>query len=688
MQEFDDSLGAPVAGGRLGAEQVGGGVKFADAAVPDAEIGVQNREAVQQLALVLVQALGLDVENGAGVQTEMLFAPDVVGELLFLCALYGEELPARPGVAGERLQAGDLGKIRDPAAPDALREKGGQLPVAQGQPAPLGHAVGLVAEALRVQRVPLGQHAGLEELRVDFRHAVGRMRPVNGHAGHVDAPPLKDVVFCGVPDLPVLQLFGKPALQHCDIGVHRRQHALKEVLVPGFQRFRHQGVVGVGERVARRAESGLEVHAARREQAQQLWDGDRGVRVVELDGIGFRKMTEVASVRRLVGGQQGLQRGAGKEILLLEPQAPAGVGAVVRVQHGGDRLGLVPAAEGFAVLLPVERFKIQRFRRLRLPQPQVADRAPAVPDDRHVVGHRPHALPAELHADLFLLAALAPRVAPGEPVVRRLFLEAVGKALPEQPVPVADAPARERDAERGGAVEKTGCQPAQAAAAEGVVPHFLQCGGADAGALQQRFGLVQQPEVQQVAVDHPPEQELRGKIARRFAGGGFFPAAPARAQRRPRNGGVELFRGGAPQAGVEFLLQLRQNRLLKRLHENPPCFYFSFSVFSSAGRRPYRPHRPRIRAASRAFSRPGRRRQRQLPPTVAGRLMRAPFPRPSQSCIGMMAVSAALAQAARTHAAGSCRRKRTCRYARAKRTVSRGARRKKPASVSLSCVPV
>ena len=104
-----------------------------------------------------------------------------------------------------------------------------------------------------------------------------------------------------------------------DLEMPRQQRA-EEIDRPFLQRLGQQRVIGVGEGRARHrprfvpAERVL-VH----EQAHQLRDGDRRVRVVELHGPFFVEGRGRAAEQR-VDAQHVLQRAAREKELLLEPQ--------------------------------------------------------------------------------------------------------------------------------------------------------------------------------------------------------------------------------------------------------------------------------------------------------------------------------------------------------------------------------
>ncbi|MPN65100.1 hypothetical protein SDC9_212879 [bioreactor metagenome] len=98
--------------------------------------------------------------------------------------LDGEEVFSERTVGGERFELGYPAIIGDPSVADGLADFSGQGRVGVQQPTPLGDAVGLVVEALGEDEVELGEHPFLEQARVQFGHAIGRMRADDGKVGH------------------------------------------------------------------------------------------------------------------------------------------------------------------------------------------------------------------------------------------------------------------------------------------------------------------------------------------------------------------------------------------------------------------------------------------------------------------------------------------------------------------------
>ena len=87
---------------------------------------------------------------------------------------------------------------------------------------------------------------------------------------------------------------------------------------------------------------------------------------------------------------------------------------------------------------------------------------------------------------------------------------AVDKFLMEQPVPVAQAVAVQRNVVRGGAVQKACRQPAQTAVAQRGVLDILKIGKGCAARAECIAQGLQNAQRIQIAVDHPPHQIFGG----------------------------------------------------------------------------------------------------------------------------------------------------------------------------------
>ena len=87
VDEADDPLGHRVAGGRLGAEQVGAGGEVEVGVGLHALVEVDDVQYVEQLPLVLMQPLHLHVKEGVGVEDDAALPGHPGGEGLLIVRL-------------------------------------------------------------------------------------------------------------------------------------------------------------------------------------------------------------------------------------------------------------------------------------------------------------------------------------------------------------------------------------------------------------------------------------------------------------------------------------------------------------------------------------------------------------------------------------------------------------------------
>ena len=214
--------------------------------------------------------------------------------------------------------------------------------------------------------------------------------------------------------------------------------------------------------------------------------------------------------------------------------------------------------------------EIKRDKRFRLPQAQRIDALAAISNDGHVIGHRPHCLVAKLNAHTLVFPAHTPRVAPRKPIVRFLLLASIREVLLKKAVTVADAIPIQRDILRGSAVQEAGGETAQTAVAQRIVFHFLKNVRVDAIVAQKRFRLLEQAEIQEVAVNQAADKKFGGKIAGDFAGNRLLPCLIAAIHCCGGDGIVELFGRSFFQWLVVKFFGFADDCLLKRLHNVPP----------------------------------------------------------------------------------------------------------------------
>lgn len=85
---FDDPLGPVIAGGRLGAKEIGSGLETGDPPLFQAPVGVQDGESVEKLPFVLMKALDLHVKEEIFPQLKALPLCYIIPQLPFLFLLH------------------------------------------------------------------------------------------------------------------------------------------------------------------------------------------------------------------------------------------------------------------------------------------------------------------------------------------------------------------------------------------------------------------------------------------------------------------------------------------------------------------------------------------------------------------------------------------------------------------------
>ncbi len=209
---------------------------------------------------------------------------------------------------------------------------------------------------------------GLQEVRVDLSDTVDGVRAHNAQVGHVDtldAVLLNQrhashlVVVAGEASLDVLQVSEVYLVDDLQV---TGQESAQAAHGPSLQGLLHERVVGVGARAHRDVPRLLPGQALVVDQdTHELRDGERRMRVVELNGHLVREVAEVVAgdfARAELGGLEAtddvLESGRAQEVLLLDAQVLALGHIVVRVQHAGDVLGVVAIAHGLDVVTVVE----------------------------------------------------------------------------------------------------------------------------------------------------------------------------------------------------------------------------------------------------------------------------------------------------------------------------------------------
>ena len=481
----DHLLGHVVAGGGLRAEDVGLGGELGVGVVLQVQVLGRDVQGVQVLALVLVHALDLAVEDGIRVDDLTGGLLQIVGEqdLVLALDLGGSSLHGL--VVHELLQLLQLSSVGLEAVADGLLQQAGQAGVGGQQPAAVGNAVGDILERLRLVQEVIMEDAVLDDLAVQLGNAVDGVAGVGADIGGADLIVADDR---HVVDLALIageglgQIGAAAAIHLADDLPDAGQGVAEDVRIPLLQRLAHDGVVGVGEHLAADVEGGVPLIAALVQQdAHHLGDGNGRVGVVQLDGNLVSQIVQRAVLVQMVLQNVG-DGGSREEILLAQTQDLALGVVVVGVEDLGDQLCGGRMADGRVVVAGVEAAHIKAGG-LGLPQTQLGNAVGAVTGHIHVVGHGDDrvvvlvlymveaALPRldglTVKADLLCLigVALDPNLTAGQPVVGSLLLPAVHDLLLEDAVLIQDGVAGAGDAVGGHAVQIAGGQTAQTAVA-------------------------------------------------------------------------------------------------------------------------------------------------------------------------------------------------------------------------------
>ena len=326
VDELDDQLGDVVAGRGLAAENESARGDVEPRVLLEPVVQGDDVQRVEVLALVLVNALDLNVEHPVRVELDARLRRDQVRQPGLVLPLDRAPALLEGRIVGVSLQTAQLLQVHQPAFADGLVEQGAQTGVGQADEAPRGDAVGLVEEPIRPHLVEVFEDRGLDQLGVHRRDAVDGMAADGGQMGHSDAlravladqrhPPHPHLV-AGEPGPHFVE---EPAVDLVDDLEMAGEEPLEHGQRPGLQRLGQQGVVGVGEGLDGDV-PGLvpgEVPLVD-QQPHQFGHRNRRVSVVELHSN---------PVGQLVGGHPGefleqvqdvLQRARHEEVLLQQP---------------------------------------------------------------------------------------------------------------------------------------------------------------------------------------------------------------------------------------------------------------------------------------------------------------------------------------------------------------------------------
>ncbi|OQA24790.1 MAG: hypothetical protein BWY59_02034 [Verrucomicrobia bacterium ADurb.Bin345] len=463
VDQLDDQLGHEVARRRLRGEDERSRHKLQAGILLDPVVLVDDVQDVENLPLVLVQPLDLHIEQRLRIHHDPVVLQNQLGEPTLVLMLDRAEPRLELGIFHHRLKPLQLLEVGDPAVADFFRDQLRKAGIGLEQPPALRDAVRLVVELSGIQLAEVAEQFRPEQFGMQRGHPVDAVAAHDGEMSHADvflaalpdqrhARDAPGVVGIAGHDLP--QETAVDLVDDLDVA---RKHFLEEAYRPGFQRFRHERVVGVAESADGDIPRHLPLHADLVQQdPHQLGHAEGRMRVVKLDRDLLREAVEVGVVD-LEASHDVLDGTRDEEVLLLEPELPALLDVIVRVQDLRDVFGQHLSLVRADIIAVVEKFQVELFRRLGLPEAEVVHGVVAVTRDGNVVGNADdhlavhplreeaavvilvHDPAAETDFELVFGALDFPGVAMAQPVVRFLHLVSVADLLAEDAVIVSHA---------------------------------------------------------------------------------------------------------------------------------------------------------------------------------------------------------------------------------------------------------
>ncbi len=503
------------------------------------ELKLGDAHRAQQLALVLVQALDLNIHDAVGIEDEaVVVALDKAGEALLVLLLDGVYLLAHGGVVRVGGELRQLLGLREVVLADELAEQAVQTGVDLREPAAVVDAVGDVGEAVGAQGVDVVEEVVLEDLPVEAGDAVDHIAGGEAEICHVYLTVADDEVAADalIPVEVVNEIVAPAAVDLAHDLPQAGQQLLHQILRPLLERFAHDGVVGVGDALLDDVPGLVPAKAMLvHENAHELGDDHGRVRVVDLDDVVVAEGADVAPHLDVLA-HDILRGGGDEEILLLEAQGLALDVVVSGVENLGDDLGHGALLHALDICALGEEVHIERVGTLGVPEAERVDLLSSVARDQHIARQGDDGviagvlgvivaeavpmrgdLAAEADLDHVLIAGDEPALGGAAPVVGDLGLLAVLEALAENAELIADGIARGLQAEGGHAVHIAGGETTQTAVAEAGVGLGLKNVARAAAQILQRAGEgFADAEVEGVFHEAAAHEEFHGHVVDLF----------------------------------------------------------------------------------------------------------------------------------------------------------------------------
>ena len=473
-------------------------------AVLDVEILPDDVEREHLLALVLVDTLDLNVDDGVGGNSHTLLERHELAHDGLGIGLGGSQALKNALIVGE---VGEFAQVAGaaPIGADHVVEQAGERGVGSLDPAAEGDTVGLIGELLGVDLVERMKLGILQDLGVECGDAVDGEAKVDVHVGHVDG-----VVFVDDGDARVVVLgLGNLVELDDDVGDGGRDplQAGERPLLEGLGKNR---VVGVGDHGAHNGNGLVKLDVVLGgEQANELGNDHGRVCVVDLNhGVVGQVVQVAATLDGLV--DQELGGVAHHEVFLVDAKQAALLVGIVGVEEQGEVLGdlglvEVDGAAGDQTVVDARQ----------------VEQAQAVLGGLAVTGHVDvdelggNGKVAEL--DGVGAVVLDEDVLLAEPLVGDGLLLIVDKALAEQTVMVVEAHAVAGQAQRGDGIQEARGQTAQAAVAERRLDlELLDLVEVVAGGDELVLNLVIDAEVDHIVDEQLADQKLGRDVVELF----------------------------------------------------------------------------------------------------------------------------------------------------------------------------
>ena len=329
---MDDVLRDSVGRRRLATKDDGDGV-LRSVAVLDIEVLPDDVEREHLLALVLVDALDLDVDDGVGGNGHALLERHELAHDGLGLDLGGGQALKNVLVVGE---LGEFTQIAGaaPVGADHIVEQAGERGVGPMDPTAEGDAVGLVGELLGIDLVERMKLGVLQDLGVEGGYAVDGEAKVDVHVGHVDG-----VVLVDDGDARVIVLGLRDLIELDDNVGDGRGDLLQAGERPLLERLGKNRVVSVSDHGAYDGHGLVKLDAMLSgEQANELGDDHGGVRVVDLDNGVIGQIVQVAAALDGLVDQE-LGGVAHHEVFLVDAKQAALLVGIVGVEEQGEVLG-------------------------------------------------------------------------------------------------------------------------------------------------------------------------------------------------------------------------------------------------------------------------------------------------------------------------------------------------------------